>query len=184
MVSTTKRTSLRKEDAKLTCIAGLSDSEVWKEIEFGDGRWSISNHGRVKHNAKGNLLSGSVHKSRRVVNLHYSMDGHRYRKCLHIARLVYTTFANDLPSNMTTQFKDKDEMNCHIDNIYAIPCSAVSKSARRQYLITPPTGKNFVITGIEEWCDINGYDRSLVNKSKGKVISKGKLEGYRIERID
>lgn len=80
--------------------------ETWKEIDWTDGKYSVSDLGRMRNNETGDVLKPSIRK-RGYLKINLTVNGVRYSKSLH--RLIATAFIPN-PEN-------KPEVN-HINGIH------------------------------------------------------------------
>ncbi|PMG45648.1 hypothetical protein BCU90_17440 [Vibrio lentus] len=159
--------------------------EQWKVIEFGEGRWSISNHGRVRNNNTGLVRKISDDGSRACLSLNYRKDGDLNTKSIRVSREVWNQFKFSISPNEIVKFKDGNYMNCHVDNLYIISRhDHLSSLQRHYYLITKPNGDKFIVDGISRWFRSHGYSDKQARMTKGRVLKQGKLKGYKIERIN
>lgn len=103
------------------------DGEIWKNIQ-GHEDYSVSNFGRVKHNAtlkKLNaitytdpeyLMKSSINQLGKPRVTLLGKNG--YRKNVMLSTLVYQTFIGEIPSSHYINFKDENVLNVCESNLY------------------------------------------------------------------
>lgn len=89
-------------------------TEFWKDIEFGNGRYSVSNFGNVKNNETGKLLLQFTQNSGyRLVHLYY--NGKRKASTVH--RLVAIAFLNNTENKEQIDHIDCNKQNNILSNL-------------------------------------------------------------------
>ena len=96
-------------------------TEDWKWIKGCEGKYQISNHGRLKSflkNQNGEIRSNINKKGWYItVNL---IDNSGKRNTLRIHRLVYENFAGEIPKGYHIHHKDGNKQNNMITNLEAL----------------------------------------------------------------
>ena len=93
-------------------------SEIWKPIKGYEGKYEISNYGRVKsyaQNKDGKITAGLLNqKGYRVVRLY---DQPQHGKWYQVHRLVAMAFIENPNNYEQVNHKDEDKSNNHVDNL-------------------------------------------------------------------
>ncbi len=91
--------------------------EIWKPVDFADGNYQISNHGRIKSfvtDPKGTILKGSSVNGFNTVGL--KVDGEKRQFCVH--KLTAQFFIQKESHKQTVVIhKDWDKSNNHVNNL-------------------------------------------------------------------
>jgi len=92
--------------------------EEWKPVEFGDGKYDVSNTGRVRNNRTGQDATQRISPSGlAVVALYYN----RKHTTVSVPRLVAQSFLPNPEGLPIVTHIDDDPMNNHVDNLKWIP---------------------------------------------------------------
>jgi hypothetical protein len=94
--------------------------EMWKDIEFGNGRYSVSNAGKVKNNLTGNLIKPQIQNSGYYL-VHLHSEGKR--KAITIHRLVAIAFIDNPEDKSMVDHIDCNKLNNCVHNLrWVTPC--------------------------------------------------------------
>ena len=97
--------------------------EIWKDIEGYEGKYQASNTGKIKslnynNTNKEKVLIPKINKQGHL-EITLSKNNKKYYRL--VARLIIETFSNvKLNRNNIIMYKDRDETNCNINNLYII----------------------------------------------------------------
>ena len=93
--------------------------EIWKPVEGYNGRYEVSNHGRVKSYAqdtkKGKIKNG--HPTFRGYRQILLYDGNGTKKWYPIHRLVASAFIENPDNLPQVNHKDENKANNFVDNL-------------------------------------------------------------------
>jgi hypothetical protein len=99
-------------------------TEEWRSVPGFEGRYEVSNHGRVKSlpNSRRRtelILQQGVHKRQghRIINLTGHDGTAHFQKTYWVHRLVLEAFVGPAPLRMEGCHNDGDPANNHIDNL-------------------------------------------------------------------
>lgn len=102
--------------------------EIWRDIEGYEGRYQVSNFGRVKSldrkrwngftfaNLKGKILKLRLHRNKGYLNV-ILYDGHRNGKTVEIQRLVAQAFIPNPDKLPCVNHKDENPQNNMVSNL-------------------------------------------------------------------
>jgi hypothetical protein len=170
--------------------------EIWKSIEGFEGRYEVSNHGRVKslprtHPKRRGLIKERIikfsftggRKGRKYPTVH--ITNRPLVKHLMIHRLVAMTFIPNPENKREVNHKDGDKLNNHVDNLeWCTRKENIRHSLDSGLLMT--NGAHFnAILNLEQVKEIkiklaNGFKRSALAKEYSigyatiSLISTGK----------
>lgn len=97
--------------------------ELWKDIEGYEGKYQVSNLGRIKslnynNTNKEKILIPKINKQG---HLEVTLSKNNKRCYRLVSRLVIETLTNlQLTRNNIIMYKDGDKTNCNINNLYII----------------------------------------------------------------
>ena len=97
--------------------------EIWKDIKDFEGKYQISNLGRVKslnynNTRKEKILIPKINKQGHLEITLNKNDKHYYRM---VSRLVLETYTNlKLTKNHIIMYKNQDKTKCVLNNLYVI----------------------------------------------------------------
>jgi hypothetical protein len=130
--------------------------EHWKQIEFGNGKYSVSDSGNVKNNITGKLLSSQIQNSGyRLVHLHD--NGKRKASTIH--RLVALAFIDNPELKTMVDHIDCNKLNNHVSNL--------------RWVTACENGKYAVENGLFKNAALKAKDRM---KKIGRAFSKANGE--------
>lgn len=90
--------------------------EEWKEIERFNGKFSISNYGRVRNNTTNKFEIGKIRNESKNVIVRKIIDKKQY--IINIPREVLVNFSNEFNPNKNNFYHiDGDRRNNHIENL-------------------------------------------------------------------
>jgi len=89
--------------------------EIWKEIPGYDGRYEVSNYGRVRsHYGKTKFLRGKIDTDGHVQQRLFNKSGSKY---LSVHRLVLDAFVGECPEGMECCHNDGKPAHNHLSNL-------------------------------------------------------------------
>lgn len=89
--------------------------EIWTDIEGYQGRYKVSNYGRVKHTKSNRIKVNTLSNSKLIVRL-WCRKEHK-NKSHSVHRLVAQHFIQS-PGHKQIAFKTKNRYNPRVDNLY------------------------------------------------------------------
>jgi hypothetical protein len=101
--------------------------EIWKDIRGFEGKYQISNYGRVKSLARFIGKGAGYLKPEKIITTKFDQDGYaqirlvvsdRMGKTFKIHRLVVLHFISEIPVGKIVCHKDGDKLNNQADNLY------------------------------------------------------------------
>lgn len=150
-------------------------NEVWKEITFGNGRFSVSNNGRVRNNETDKILSQQIQNSGyKIVHLNYK--GKRKANTVH--RLVAIAFVDREQNKNLVDHKDGNKLNNHFENLRWVTPSGNMQNAFQ--LGKMENAKNKAKGRMKKLGSTHGFENSQKNLIKAKPVSLV-IEGTTIE---
>ena len=113
----------------------MMSTEVWKSITGFEGRYEVSNHGRVRSTPKrqpGRILKpGKQSKKYLTVALYLDVTPKQQKSFL-VHKLVMAAFGTPQPTEKhQVNHKDLDKTNNHIDNLEWVTCAENIKHAAK-----------------------------------------------------
>lgn len=95
----------------------IANEEIWVDIEGYQGRYQVSNHGRVKHTESNRIKVNSLNtKSQRLMVRLWCINEHR-NKTHYVHKLVAEHFIQ-APGHTNIKFKTKNKYNLNANNLY------------------------------------------------------------------
>lgn len=88
--------------------------EVWKDVSGFEGKYQVSNLGRVR-NANGRLMKGSIHNKSQYKYVVLRVNNKRYNK--HIHRLVADAFIPNTHNSPCVNHIDGNKTNNVVENL-------------------------------------------------------------------
>ena len=131
----------------------LETAEVWKDIEGYEGKYLISNKGRVKSLCRNNeiILKTKLDHHQRLCVALRPKNTVKFRQ---VSTLVYKYFIDpeiDTHKNFI-RYKDNNPMNCNVNNLYLMSrkqyynqAEALDKRKKKDYIYK---GKHYNITSL------------------------------------
>lgn len=150
--------------------------EQWGYIEFGNGRYSVSDQGNIKSNLTGNLLKPQIQNSGYYL-VHLNYNGKRKASTIH--RLVAIAFVENPEGKTMVDHKDCNKLNNHATNLrWATPIEN-GQYASENGLFKDAAAKAAVrMTGIgKAFSEINGQRLIEMNEKKRKPVLQLSLSG-------
>ena len=150
--------------------------EVWKDILFTDGKYSVSSFGRVKNNMAGNILKSHV-STRGYEKLGFNTKDGKTQFSVH--RLVCAAFYENPENKPQVNHKDLNQLNNHVDNLEWV--TAKENTNHAQLNGRMPTKK--LIPPIQK---IDRHKKIINIETReifDNVILLSKIIGYKIYRI-
>jgi len=97
----------------------MEEIEIWKDIPGYEGKYQVSNLGNVKsmnymHTKKEHILIKSVQPTG-YHTVTFCKNGKAKQYLVH--RIVYQTFAGEIPEGMQVNHIDENKLNNNIDNL-------------------------------------------------------------------
>jgi len=98
--------------------------EIWKDIKDFEGKYQVSNMGKVKslnynNTCKEKILAPKIKKNNGLLEITLNKKDKHYYFMLN--RIVIETFTEKkLNKNDVVMYKDKDKTNCSLQNLYII----------------------------------------------------------------
>ncbi len=90
------------------------EQEIFKEIEWSCGKYSVSNKGRVRNNKSGKILKQCLYENG-YLGVNMNMNGKIFKKRVH--RLVAEMFIRKPNENEQVNHKDEIKTNNSADNL-------------------------------------------------------------------
>ena len=149
------------------------DGEIWKDIDGYDGKYQVSDMGRVRNAVEGNLLKIRLNgKSTTVVDIRYGNKQKQYV----VKKLVLKYFMDNHQDDnkLIIIHKDGNIFNNKLENL-----KQVTEKEILDIKINKFKNKNIEIIDDEIWKDIDGYDGKYQVSDQGRVrnATDGKLFG-------
>lgn len=142
-------------------------SKIWAPIDFGDGKYFISNHGDVRSIATNKMLSTQTQNSGyRLVHLNHNGK----RKAFLIHRLVAIAFIHNPDNKPFVNHKDGNKQNNVFSNL---EWSTPSENMRHAHQTGLMENKNACAS---QRMAIIGKEYSGVNKARLLELSKRKMK--------
>jgi len=172
----------------------MKNKEIWKPINGYEGRYEVSNFGRVrsldriivdsigrKRNIKGKIIKQCVSNNEYyyVVLYNNNVDG----KTIAVHRLIADAFI-DNPNNLSTiNHKDENRKNNDIDNLeWCTQQYNVEYSKAKHYVLKNPQGEKIEVFNLRKFCRENNFSGSMFDMVIGK---KSSYKGWSLwEEID
>lgn len=147
--------------------------EQWKQILWSDGRYLVSDQGRIKNTETKHIRKLGVHKTG------YVYVGLRNRKGLlkyfRVHVLVLTVFVGPRPRDGVSNHKDGVKTNNRLDNLCWTTQQENIQHALRLGLRVPPKGKDHYNYGTQWWRNTARRGGALygsLNHRFGKPVSE------------
>lgn len=173
----------------------INREEIWKDIPKYEGRYQVSNTGRVKslvcHAHQNPILSPHLRSGYKEVGL---TDATGRRTGVSVHRLVVAAFYGEIPSGMFVNHIDGTRTNNNVENLEIVTPAENVKHAYRIGL-AKPSDNGFkkkiaiikddkverVFDSIRGMCREMGFDRRAVRRSMLGVY--GPCYGYKFVEI-
>lgn len=107
--------------------------EQWKPIEFGNGRFSVSNTGKVKNNVTGKILAQQIQNSGYYM-VHLNYQGRRKASTVH--RLVAIAFISNPDMKSMVDHIDCNKVNNNASNLRWVTAGENGQYASENGLFT------------------------------------------------
>ena len=163
--------------------------EIWKDIPDTDGKYQVSNMGRVRSRCKKDEWRLRVFDYNRFgyAAVHIQVGGHDFRKYVH--RLVAEAFVPGYKDGLVVNHKNEIKTDNRADNLewvthkqnanYGMRNQHASESLRAKKRLygnvkveKPSTEQDFL---GEDWRDVKGYEGIYVVSNMGRVKSLKRL---------
>lgn len=103
----------------------MSELEIWRPVEGFEGRYEVSNHGRVKSLARCNETLTHICWGEKILTIQSNKNGYKVIKLrkpgIHqkflIHRLVAIAFLDKIEDKEYVNHKDKNRANNRLDNL-------------------------------------------------------------------
>jgi hypothetical protein len=106
-------------------------SEEWRSVPGYEGKYEISNAGRIKslsrviirsngrkHTTSQKILKFENRAAHNGITVMLSDRQNSLSKCFRLARLVYAVFVADVPADMLVLHRNGDERDCNLTNLF------------------------------------------------------------------
>ncbi|QJD54715.1 putative winged helix-turn-helix domain-containing protein [Pseudomonas phage MR4] len=146
--------------------------EIWKDIEGYEGRYMVSNYGRIKNCNRNKLLAVRLDKyGYLVVNLYIGTNGKTYK----VHRLVATSFIPNPDKLPHVNHKDKNRANPAVDNLeWVTPQQNVEYSKALTFSFVSPDGSYCSVFNLNKFCRDKSLDLSAMHKVHSGLASHHK----------
>lgn len=149
-----------------------SPGEIWKDVAGWEIYYKISNKGRLVSKVTGKMKKPIKSRSRDTVNnLQYSLvcsiDGKKYQRVKHAARMMYEAFIGKVPDGYQVGIKINHP--CHLENVVIIQAGSV-----RQLYTNEPTDMGLQIGDLYRGSIIKAIDKYYIEvntSQRGRVNS-------------
>lgn len=157
--------------------------EIWKDIEGYEGKYQVSNFGRVRslnYNQKGIVKELKLVKhSRGYRYVSLRKDGQTQHYFVH--RLVYETFIGPIPDGMVVNHIDEDKTNNRVDNLNLLSAkentnwgTAIKRMSKSHKGMAAPQFEKVVVQLTPDGKPIKEY-RSFTLAAKDVGVSVGAI---------
>lgn len=155
--------------------------ESWKDIPGYEGRYQVSNTGKVKSmnygrsGLPGIIGTGDNGSGYQFVKICNADKKYRYH---YVHRLVWEVFVGPIPEGMQINHKDENKSNNSLENLEIVtPKQNANYGTRNIRMVLPqmkPIAKIDIVTGeiLKEYpsvtCAMNEYGRSVAHAVTGR----------------
>lgn len=94
----------------------MSAPEIWRPVVGWEGKYEVSNHGRVRYVGQGEPLIKSAHRDRKGY-LRVGIGNHAQRGTRLVHRLVAEAFLPPAHTTQTVNHRDGDKLNNRVENL-------------------------------------------------------------------
>ena len=147
--------------------------EVWKDVVGHEGKYKVSNEGKVMNLTS--LLSSSKRGGYPSVTLRRDGKG----KPHYVHRLVAQAFLPNPEELPNVNHKDEDKGNPHVSNLeWCDQHYNMDYSLAKEYTLTSPSGAVYHVRGLYKFCrehELRAQHLSHRGKYKGWTCIKGLL---------
>lgn len=144
------------------------------QVELGGLLYEIDESGRIsKRRGRGFLKCFPDRDGYLKVSI--TTSNGTYNEFLH--RIVYRTFIGEIPKSMTVDHIDNDKLNNHFSNLQLLNGGENAIKGNALYwVITKPSGEEFVVYNLEEFC--------RENKLHSRHIASSSYKGWKARHAD
>lgn len=146
--------------------------EIWKDIEGYEGRYMVSNLGRIKNCNRNKLLATRLDKDGYlVVNLYIGTIGKTHK----VHRLVAIHFIQNASNLPQVNHLDKNRANPAADNLeWVTPQKNVEHSKAMRFVFLSPDGACVDVFNLNKFCREWKLDLSAMHKVHSGIASHHK----------
>ena len=146
--------------------------EIWKDIEGYDGRYMVSNLGRVKNCQRNKLMALSLDKDGYLtvqLTLNKAYKNHK------VHRLVATHYIENINNLPEVNHKDKVRRNCQSSNLEWITRQGNVEHSKAKYFDFISPSDTFVrVFNLSKFCRDKSLDQGTMSRVHSGAIPQHK----------